>query len=95
MDFLVARPELSTRRKRKGSAKESGKARTKAEVAELRKYTLFRRTFASVVIDEAHDFRTMNVAWEAASEIVDRASVRIAMTATPIVTGPLVSAVFN
>ena len=90
---------MDTRRKREGKPEAVTKRQTRAHSSvvlsqrSITPYTLFSegRKFASVVVDEAHDYRTKSVMWEAVCEAVDRSSVRIAMTATPIVTSPMVS----
>ena len=98
-DFFIARGEMDTRRKRNDKPEVDTKRLTRAKPNAVLSqrlvtpYTLFSegRKFASVVVDEAHDYRTMMAPWEAVCEAVDRSSVRIAMTATPIVTSPMVS----
>lgn len=58
--------------------------------------TLFGLDFLSVTIDEAHEFRNVGAKHSAALAIVERAKVRLIMTATPLQTSTKVrSQYFN
>ena len=56
------------------------------------KYTLFSKAlkFATFILDEAHQLRTMNKMNLAATELRHRSAMTIALTATPVMTSPQV-----
>jgi superfamily II DNA or RNA helicase len=48
--------------------------------------TLFQLKFLSVIIDEAHEFRNVGPKHSSALEILQNATIRMLMTATPLQT---------